>query len=100
MDQAVPALDVTGQDRRIAETIGREQTRLRNFIRKRVGDIDEAEDILQDVFCELIEATRLVKPIEHASAWLFRVARNRMTDMSRRRRPEASMDAPVVIAEE
>ena len=100
MDQAVPALDVTGQDRRIAETIGREQNRLRNFIRKRVGDIDEAEDILQDVFCELVAATRLLKPIEHASAWLFRVARNRMTDLLRKRRPEASTDAPVVIAEE
>ena len=100
MDQAVPALDVTGQERRIAETIGREQNHLRNFIRKRVGDIDEVEDILQDVFCELVEATRLLKPIEHASAWLFRVARNRMTALLRKRRPEASTDAPVVIAEE
>ena len=100
MEQAVPALDVTGQDRRIAETLGREQNRLRNFIRKRMGDIDEVEDILQDVFCELVEATRLLKPIEHASAWLFRVARNRMTDLLRKRRPEASTDARVVIAEE
>ena len=100
MDQVVPALDATGQDQRIAETIGREQNRLRNFIRRRVGDIDEAEDILQDVFCELVEATRLMKPIEHASAWLFRVARNRMTDLWRKRRPEASTDAPVVIAQE
>ena len=99
MDQAVPALDVTGQDRRIAETIGREQSRLRRFIRKRVDDIDEAEDILQDVFCELVEATRLMQPIEHASAWLFRVARNRVTDLFRKRRPEASTDAPVGIAE-
>ena len=100
MDQAVPALDVTGQDRRIAETIGREQSRLRRFIRKRVDDIDEAEDILQDVFCELVEATRLMQPIEHASAWLFQVARNRITDLFRKRQPEVSTDAPVMIAEE
>ena len=100
MDQAVPALDVTGQDRRIAETIGREHHRLRNFIRKRVSDIDDAEDILQDVFCELVEATRLMKPIEHLSAWLFRVARNRITDLFRQRKPEVSTDAPVVITEE
>jgi RNA polymerase sigma factor (sigma-70 family) len=100
MDHAVQVLDVTGQDRRIAETIGREQSRLRSFIRKRVGDVDDAEDILQDVFCELVEATRLMKPIEHASAWLFQVARNRITDLFRRRRPEVSTAAPVVLAEE
>ena len=98
MDQAVPAFDVTREDRRIAETIGREQNRLRNFIRIRVGDIDDAEDILQDVFCELVEATRLMKPIEHASAWLFRVARNRITDLFRKRKPDVSIDAPMVVA--
>jgi RNA polymerase sigma factor (sigma-70 family) len=98
MDRAVPAFDVTGQDRRIAEIIRREQNRLRNFIRTRVGDIDDAEDILQDVFYELIEATRLMKPIEHASAWLFRVARNRITDLFRKRKPEVSIDAPMVAA--
>ena len=100
MDNAAPAVDATGQDRRITDTIAREQHRLRKFIRARVGDIDEAEDILQDVFCELVEATRLMKPIEHAGAWLFRVARNRITDVFRRRKPEISIDAPVATAEE
>jgi RNA polymerase sigma factor (sigma-70 family) len=100
MDQALPALDVTSQDRQLSDTIGREQSRLRRFIRTRVGNMDDAEDILQDVFYELVEATRLMKPIEHASAWLFRVARNRITDLLRRRRPEVSTDAPVANAEE
>jgi RNA polymerase sigma factor (sigma-70 family) len=100
MDEAVPALDARGQDQRIAQTIGREQHRLRNFIRKQVGDLDDAEDILQDVFCELVEATRLMKPIEHVSGWLFRVARNRITNLFRKRRPEVSTDAPVVVAED
>jgi RNA polymerase sigma factor (sigma-70 family) len=95
MDKAMAALDLPGQDRRIAETIGREQNRLRNFIRKRVDDAGDAEDILQEVFYELVEATRLMKPIEHASAWLFRVARNRITDLFRKRKPEVSTDAPV-----
>lgn len=99
MNHTVRALDVTGQNRRITETIERERTRLRNFIRKRVGDIDDAEDILHDVFSELIEATRLMKPIEHASAWLFRVARNRITDWFRRRKPDVSIDAPVATAQ-
>jgi RNA polymerase sigma factor (sigma-70 family) len=100
MDQAVPAVAMTGQDGRIAETIGREQQRLRNFIRRRVGDIDEAEDILQDVFSELVEAARLLKPVEHVSAWLFRVARNRITDLLRKRRPEVSMETPVTVSGE
>ncbi|PYR52171.1 MAG: RNA polymerase subunit sigma-24 [Acidobacteria bacterium] len=99
MDQTVPLFDVTGQDRRIADTVRQEQNRLRSFIRIRVGDIDDAEDILQDVLYELVEATRLMKPIEHASAWLFRVARNRITDLFRKRKPEVSLDAPTVAAE-
>jgi RNA polymerase sigma factor (sigma-70 family) len=99
MDQTVPLFDVIGQDRRIADTVRREQNRLRSFIRIRVGDIDDAEDILQDVLYELVEATRLMKPIEHASAWLFRVARNRITDLFRKRKPEVSLDAPTVAAE-
>jgi RNA polymerase sigma factor (sigma-70 family) len=76
------------QDRRISETVAREQARLRNFIRRRVPDRGDAEDILQDVFSELVEAYRLMQPIEHAGAWLFRVARNRITDLFRKRRPE------------
>jgi RNA polymerase sigma factor (sigma-70 family) len=77
------------QDPRISEAIGLEWTRLRNFIRKRVVDPGDAEDILQDVFYELIEAYRLMKPIEQVSAWLFRVARNRITDRFRKKRAEA-----------
>jgi RNA polymerase sigma factor (sigma-70 family) len=94
MDRALRAIQVTVDNRRIAETIAREQNRLRNFIRKRVGDIDDAEDILQDVFYELVEATRLMKPIEHVSAWLFRVARNRITDLFRTKKAHVSTDGP------
>ena len=80
---------VDEQDQRISETVAREQARLRNFIRRRVPDGVDAEDILQDVFSELVEAYRLMKPIEQVGAWLFRVARNRITDLFRKRRPEA-----------
>jgi RNA polymerase sigma factor (sigma-70 family) len=78
------------QNRRISETVEREQSRLRNFIRKRILDEGEAEDILQEVFYELVEAYRLMKPIEQVGAWLFRVARNRIIDRFRKRRPEAA----------
>ena len=76
------------QDERLTETIGREQGRLRNFIRRRVADEAEAEDILQDVFYELIEAYRLMKPIEQVGAWLYRVARNRIIDAFRKKKPQ------------
>ena len=79
----------TEQNRRISEVIQRERRRLFHFIRKRVDDEEDAEDILQDVFFELIEAYRLMKPIEQVGAWLFRVARNRIIDRFRKRRPEA-----------
>ena len=79
----------TEQNRRISETIGREQARLREFICRRVPDTGDAEDILQEVFYELIVAYRLMKPVEQAGAWLFRVARNRIIDLFRRRRPAA-----------
>ena len=78
------------QNHRIAETIEREQTRLRNFIRQRVLDESDAEDILQEVFYELVQAYRLMKPVEQVGAWLFRVARNRIIDRFRKRRPEAA----------
>jgi len=78
------------QNYRIAETIEREQTRLLNFIRQRVMDESEAEDILQEVFYELVQAYRLMKPVEQVGAWLFRVARNRIIDRFRKRRPEAA----------
>jgi RNA polymerase sigma factor (sigma-70 family) len=76
------------QDQRIDKTVRQEQSRLRNFIRKRVGDDDVAEDILQDVFSELVEAYRLMQPIEQVGAWLFRVARNRIIDRFRKKRPQ------------
>ena len=75
------------EDRRIEETIQREQSRLRNFIRIRVHDDEEVEDILQDAFYELVEAYRMMRPIEQAGAWLFRVVRNRIIDRFRKKRP-------------
>lgn len=84
------ALSIDGmveeQDQRISEAIVREQARLRNFIRSRVPDRLDAEDILQDVFAELVEAYRLMKPIEQVGAWLFRVARNRIIDLFRKKK--------------
>src|SRR5580658_776026 len=77
------------QNRRISEVIQRERRRLLNFIRKRVGDQGDAEDILQDVFYELTEAYRLMQPVEQVGAWLYRVARNRIIDRFRKRKPEA-----------
>lgn len=77
----------TEQNRRISETIAREQARLRRFIRKRVPDDSDAEDIIQDVFYELVDAYRLMKPVEQVGAWLFRVARNRIVDLFRKERP-------------
>jgi len=89
------ALLMTEEDRRLAEIIAVERGRLRSFIRRRVPDEADAEDLLQDVFSRLVEANRLLMPIENATAWLFRVARNAITDLFRRRRPETSSDAPV-----
>jgi RNA polymerase sigma factor (sigma-70 family) len=77
------------QDRRISEVVEREQSRLRNFIRRRVPDPRDAEDILQEVFYELVEANRLLMPIEHVTGWLFRVARNRIIDLFRKKKPES-----------
>ena len=87
------------QDERISEAIDRDKTRLRNFIRRRVADPSDAEDILQEVFYELVETYRLMKPIEQVGAWLFRVARNRITDLFRKRKPDASTNDPVVAEE-
>ena len=83
------------QDQRISEVVRREQSRLRNFIRRRVPDPRDAEDILQDVFFKLVEANRLLMPIEHVTGWLFRVARNRITDLFRKKRPESFSDTAV-----
>ena len=87
------------QDERISEAINRDKTRLRNFIRRRVADPSDAEDILQEVFYELVETYRLMKPIEQVGAWLFRVSRNRITDLFRKKKPEASTNDPVIAEE-
>jgi len=76
------------EEQRNSEALKQEQSRLRSFIRRRVPDPRDAEDILQDVFYELVEANRLLMPIEHLTGWLFRVARNRITDLFRKKRPE------------
>ncbi len=83
------------QDQGISDVVKREQSRLRNFIRRRVPDRRDAEDILQDVFYKLVEANRLLMPIEHVTGWLFRVARNRITDLFRKQRPVSFSDTAV-----
>ena len=80
------------QDRRISATVAAESARLRNFIRRRVADEADAEDILQEVFYEFVQAWRMMRPIEQAGAWLFRVARNRIIDRFRRQRREPAHD--------
>jgi RNA polymerase sigma factor (sigma-70 family) len=88
------------QDLRIADVIKREQSRLRSFISRRVPDPRDAEDVLQDVFYELVEANRLLMPIEHVTGWLFRVARNRITDLFRKKRPERFSESTVANEDE
>src|ERR671922_531072 len=90
----------TQQDYQISEAVEREQARLRNFIRRRVPDEGDAEDLLQDVFYELVEAYRMMKPIEQVGAWLFRVARNRIIDLFRRKKPQMSTSEPVGVSDE
>jgi len=80
------------QNRQISEVIAEERARLRNFIRRRVPNEADVEDLLQEVFCELVEANRLLMPIEYVTGWLFRVARNRITDLFRKKRPENFTD--------
>ena len=83
---------VTDTDRRIAEVVAREGSRLQRFIRRRVPDPRDAEDILQDVFHRLVEANRLLMPIDHVTGWLFRVARNRIIDFFRTRKVDTGED--------
>jgi RNA polymerase sigma factor (sigma-70 family) len=87
MDGPLSVTSMIEQDRRISEIVAEERSRLRNFIRRRVPDPSDAEDIVQEVFYELVEANRLLMPIEHVTGWLFRVARNRVTDLFRKRKP-------------
>jgi RNA polymerase sigma factor (sigma-70 family) len=90
------------QDQRISEAIAREQSRLRSFIRRRVPDPGDAEDILQDVFYELVAAYRLMQPVEQVGAWLFRVARNRIIDLFRKKaiRNDAAKDRAALLLED
>lgn len=94
MDEALRSGMMAQPDQRISEAIGRNYSGLRAFIRKRVADQSDAEDIVQDVFYELVEAYRMMKPVEQVTAWLFRVARNRITDLFRRKKREALVSAP------
>jgi RNA polymerase sigma factor (sigma-70 family) len=87
------------QDQRISEVVKREGSRLRNFIRRRVTDPRDVEDVLQDVFYRLVEANRLLMPIDHITGWLFRVARNRITDLFRKKKPERFSDSAAVDEE-
>jgi RNA polymerase sigma factor (sigma-70 family) len=94
MDEVLRSGPVSQQDQRISEAVRRDYSGLRAFIRKRVANQSDAEDILQDVFYELVEAYRMMKPVEQVTAWLFRVARNRITDLFRRRTREARAAEP------
>src|SRR5580698_9027463 len=94
MNQIRSGWTIIEQDRLISDALERDQPRLRSFIRKHIADSNEAEDILQDVFYELLEAYRMMKPVEHVTAWLFRVARNRMVDLFRRKKPN-SLNTPI-----
>jgi RNA polymerase sigma factor (sigma-70 family) len=93
MDEPARIAGMTEQDRQISEIVAEQRSRLRNFIRRRVPNPSDAEDIVQEVFYELVEANHLLMPIEHLTGWLFRVARNRIIDLLRKKRPEAFSDA-------
>ena len=95
-----PAQERAEQNTRIADAVKRESRRLLQFIRNRVDDQGDAEDILQDVFYELTEAYRMMKPIEQVGAWLYRVARNRIIDRLRKKRPVTFSEVLVSGAEE
>src|SRR6201987_1689213 len=88
------------QDQRISQVVDRERSRLLNFIRRRVPDPRDAKDILQDVFYELVEANRLLMPIDHITGWLFRVARNRIIDLFRKKKPVLFTDAQIADEDE
>jgi RNA polymerase sigma factor (sigma-70 family) len=95
MDESVSAIAMIEQDRQIAEVIAAERPRLRNFIRRRVADESDVEDLLQEVFYELVEAYRMLKPIDYVTGWLFRVARNRITDLFRKKKPVTFADLAI-----
>ncbi|PYX19637.1 MAG: RNA polymerase subunit sigma-24 [Acidobacteria bacterium] len=92
--------EMSDEDRRISEAVVREQGRLRNFVRKYVSDQSDVEDILQDVFYEFVAAFRMLRPVEHATAWLFRVARNRIIDRFRGKTRDVLRNAAGALPEE
>ena len=94
------ATNMTEDNKKLAETVVRERSRLLNYIRQQVPEPGDAEDILQDVFYELVEAYRLPQPIEQVGAWLFRVARNRIIDRFRKKKPDHSLSEPIAIEDE
>jgi RNA polymerase sigma factor (sigma-70 family) len=100
MDEALRERWMATQDERITEAVTRGEARLRNFIRNHVADPGDAEDILQEVFYELVEAYRMMRPIEQVTAWLFRVARNRIIDRFRRQRREPTAVEPEARSED
>jgi RNA polymerase sigma factor (sigma-70 family) len=93
MDQTSNRTAMLEQDLQISEIFAKERSRLRNYIRKRVPVEADVEDLLQEVFYELVRANRLLMPIDYVTGWLFRVARNRITDLFRARKPESSISA-------
>ena len=96
MDEALSKLrPMADQDQRISHVVDQERSRLLNFIRRRVPDPRDAEDIVQDVFYELLEANRLLMPVDHITGWLFRVARNRIIDLFRKKKPVLFSDAVI-----
>jgi RNA polymerase sigma factor (sigma-70 family) len=99
MGEASSMIAMMEQDRQIADVIAREQPRLRSFIRRRVANEADVEELLQEVFYELVQAYRLLKPIDFMTAWLFRVARNRITDLFRKKRPENFSDESAIDEE-
>jgi RNA polymerase sigma factor (sigma-70 family) len=99
MDELTSVALMSEQDRRISEAVAKQGARLRNFIRKRVPNEADVEDLLQEVFYELVEANRLLMPIEYVTGWLFQVARNRITDLFRKKKPETFSDAAVLDEE-
>jgi RNA polymerase sigma factor (sigma-70 family) len=99
-DAAGPERMTRDEDQRVSDVFEKEHARLRNFIRRRVLDPSDAEDILQDVFYALVEANRLLVPIEHVTGWLFRVARNRITDLFRKKTPGPISDIAVLNDED
>jgi RNA polymerase sigma factor (sigma-70 family) len=92
MNELLSIVSMSEQDHQLSEIIAGQRSRLRNFIRRRVPDPSDAEDVLQDVFYKLVEANRLLMPIDHVTGWLFRVARNRITDLLRKKKPENFSD--------